>query len=51
MYQGEGKKGSIHQPLHDTSSHMGSRLHAEKGCRKVNAGEVFEQQTNLMEAK
>jgi len=32
---------------------MGSRLHAETltGCRKVDAGEVFEWQTNPMEAK
>jgi len=30
---------------------MGSRLHAETGCRKVNAGEVCERQKNPMAAK
>ena len=39
MYQGEEKKGR-----HPTASlrYMGSRLHAETGCRKVYAGEVTE---------
>jgi len=41
VYQEEEKKGR-HPPafLRD----MGSRLHAETGCRKVYAGEVFELQ-------
>jgi len=30
---------------------MGSGLHAEIGCRKVYAEEVFERQKNSMEAK
>jgi len=36
---GEGKKGR-HPPAF--LRHMGSRLHAETGCRKVYAWEVFE---------
>jgi len=31
--------------------HIHNKLHAETGCRKVDAGKVFERQTNSMEAK
>ena len=36
----EKKSAGIHQPAF--TRHMGSGLHAETGCRKVYAGEVFE---------
>jgi len=39
LYQGEEKKGR-HPPAF--LRYMGSRLHAETGCKKVYAGEVFE---------
>jgi len=39
IYQGEGKKGR-HPPAF--LNYMGSRLHAETGCRKVYAREVSE---------
>jgi len=39
LYQGEGKK-ERHPPA--SVRYMGSRLHAETGCRKVYAREVFE---------
>jgi len=39
MCQGEGKKGR-HLPAF--LQYVGSGLHAEIGCRKVVAGEVFE---------
>ena len=42
VYQGEGKKGGIQQPLYGTWVADFSRLHAETGCRKVYAGEVSE---------
>jgi hypothetical protein len=39
LYPGEDKKGrNPPEPL----GYMGSRLHAETGCRKVHAGEVSE---------
>jgi len=31
--------------------HTGSRLHAETGCKRVYAGEVFELQKKSLEAK
>jgi len=39
LYQGEGKKG---RRLPASLRYMGSGLHAETGCRKVCAREVFE---------
>jgi len=39
LYQGEEKQGK-HPPAFPW--YMGSRLHAETGCRKVYAGEVSE---------
>jgi len=36
------KRGDIHQPFYGFLRYMGSRLHAETGCRKVYAGEVSE---------
>jgi len=48
LYQGEEKKGR-HPPAF--LRHMGSRLHAEIGYRKFNAGKVFEKRKNSMEAK
>ena len=48
LCQGEGKKGR-HPPAFVW--HMGSRLHAGTGYRKVCAGEVFEQQKMFMETK
>jgi len=39
LYQEEGKKGR-HPPA--SPRYMGSSLHAETGCRKFYAGEVFE---------
>ena len=48
LYQGEEKKGR-HPPAF--LRHMGSRLHAETGCRKVYVGEVSEWQKNPMAAK
>jgi len=39
LYQGEEKKGR-HPPA--SLRYMGSRLHAETGCRKVYVGEVSE---------
>ena len=47
LYQGAGKKGR-HPPA--LLQHMGSGLHAETGCRKVYAWEVFEGHKNSMEA-
>jgi len=48
LYQREEKKGR-HPPAF--LRYMGSRLHAETGCRKVHAEEVFECQKNPMAAK
>jgi len=48
LYQGEEKKGR-HPPA--SLRYMGSRLHAETGCRNVYAREVFEQPENSMAAK
>ena len=48
MYQGEDKKGR-YPP--DSLLYMGSGLHAETGCSKVYAGEVFEWKKNPMEVK
>jgi len=39
LHQGQEKKGR-HPPA--SLRYMGSRLHAETGCRKIYAGEVFE---------
>jgi len=39
LYHGEGGK-ERHLPAF--LRHMGSRFHAETGCRKVYAGKVFE---------
>ena len=48
LYQGEEREGR-HPPAFPR--YMGSRLHAETGCRKVYAGEVSERQKNPMAAK
>ena len=48
MHQGEGKRGRYPPAI---LRHMGSRLHAETGCKKVYAGEVFELQKKSLEAK
>ena len=48
LYQGEGKRGK-HSPAF--LRHMGSGLHAETRCRKVYAGQVFEEQITSIEAK
>jgi len=45
----EKKKRGRHPPAF--LRYMGSRLHAETGCRKVYAGEVSESQKNPMAAK
>jgi len=48
LYQGEGKKRR-HPPAF--LRYMGSRLHAETGCRKIYAWKVSERQKNSMAAK
>jgi len=48
LHQGEGKRGRYPPAI---LRHMGSRLHAETGCKKVYAGEVFELQKKSLEAK
>ena len=48
LYQGDVGK-SKHAPAF--LRHMGNGLQAEIACRKFDAGKVFEQQTNSMQAK
>jgi len=45
----EKEKGGKHSPAF--LRHMGSGLYAETRCRKVYAGQVFEEQIISMEAK
>jgi len=48
LYQGEEQKGR-HTPAF--LRYMGSRLHAETGCKKVHVAEVSEWQKKSMAAK